>query len=68
MADVESKHWSYQKVYKKILKSILHFTGDTGTLVNEYKYGVSNISELFKDPEDSDFYVDKTSTDPIDGL
>ena len=37
-------------------------------LVNEYKYGVSNISELFKDPEDPDFYIDKTSTDPIDGL
>ena len=37
-------------------------------LVNEYKYGVSNISELFEDPEDPDFYIDKTSTDPIDGL
>ena len=68
MADVVSKHWSYQKVYKKILKPILHFKGDTSTLVNEYKYGVSNISELFEDPEDPDFYIDKTSTDPINGL
>ena len=32
------------------------------------KYGVGNISELFEDPEDSDFYIDKTSTDSIDGL
>ena len=68
MADVVSKHWSYQKVYDKILKPILHFKGDTGTLVNEYEYGVSDISELFEDPEDPNFYIDKTSTDPIDGL
>ena len=65
MADVISKHWSYQKVYEKILKPILHFKGDTSALVNEYKYGVSNISELFEDPKDPDFYIDKTSTDPI---
>ena len=68
MADIVSKHWSYQKVYEKILKPILHFKGDTSTLVNEYEYGVSNISELFEDPEDPNFYIDKTSTDPIDGL
>ena len=33
MADVISKHWSYQKVYKKILKPILHFKGDTSALL-----------------------------------
>ena len=59
---------SYQKVYEKILKQILHFKGDTSTLVNEYEYGVSDISEMFEDPEDPDFYIDKTSTNPIDGL
>ena len=68
MADVVSKHWSYQKVQDKIIKPILHFKGDTGTLVNEYEYGVSDILELFEDPEDPNFYIDKTSTDPIDGL
>ena len=50
------------------MKPILHFKGDTSTLVNEYEYGVSNISELFEDPDDPDFYyIDKTSTDPIEG-
>ena len=67
MADVVSKHWSYQKVYEKILKPILHFKGDTSTLVNEYEYGVSVISGLFEDPEDPDFYIDKTSTWSING-
>ena len=50
------------------MKPILHFKGNTGTLVNEYEYGISNISELFKDLKDPDFYIDKTSTDPIDGI
>ena len=33
MANVVSKHWSYQKVYNNILKPVLHYKGNTKVLV-----------------------------------
>ena len=32
LADIVTKHWSYAGVYKRLLKPIFHYVGDTSTL------------------------------------
>ena len=35
IADIVSKHWSYQSVYDNILRPLFHFEGDTGLLADD---------------------------------
>ena len=35
IADIVSKHWSYQSVYNNILRPLFHFEGDTGLLAED---------------------------------
>ena len=42
IADVVSKHWSYQSVYEGFLKPAFYFEGDTGHLFEEDSLYVDN--------------------------
>ena len=42
LADVVSKHWSYQSVYKGLLKTAFYFKGDTGHLFEDDLLYVDN--------------------------